>query len=114
MATFVLGLVILFVGAAIYGKFCEKVFGPDDRETPVYSKQDGIDYIPMRGWKNGLLGVRGSFPVVRPEDLFAELAVDGGAYEQDHKAQYECCHKNTLLFLWSECPPIIPKGHSDS
>ena len=61
-----------------------------------------------------LLGVRGSFPVVRPEDLFAELAVDGGAYEQDHKAQYECCHKNTLLFLWSECPPIIPKGHSDS
>ena len=27
MATFVLGLVILFVGAALYGKFCEKVFG---------------------------------------------------------------------------------------
>ena len=35
MATFILGLVILFVGAAIYGKFCEKVFGPDDRETPA-------------------------------------------------------------------------------
>ena len=52
MATFVVGLVILFVGAALYGKFCEKVFGPDDRETPAYSKQDGVDYVPMRGWKN--------------------------------------------------------------
>ena len=36
MATFLIGLVVLFVGAAIYGKFCEKVFGPDDRETPAY------------------------------------------------------------------------------
>ena len=44
MATFLIGLVVLFVGAAIYGKFCEKVFGPDDRETPAYSKQDGVDY----------------------------------------------------------------------
>ena len=31
MATFILGLVILFVGAAIYGKFCEKVFGTPSR-----------------------------------------------------------------------------------
>ena len=30
MATFLIGLVVLFVGAAIYGKFCEKVFGPED------------------------------------------------------------------------------------
>ena len=51
MATFLIGLVVLFVGAAIYGKFCEKVFGPDDRETPAYSKQDGVDYVPMREWK---------------------------------------------------------------
>ncbi len=29
MATFLIGLVVLFVGAAIYGKFCEKVFGPE-------------------------------------------------------------------------------------
>ncbi len=31
MATFLIGLVVLFVGAAIYGKFCEKVFGPDEK-----------------------------------------------------------------------------------
>ena len=79
MATFVLGLVILFVGAAIYGKFCEKVFGPDDRETPAYSKQDGIDYIPMRGWKNGLinlLNIAGTGPIIGPIQgiLFGPIA----------------------------------------
>ena len=40
MATFLIGLVVLFVGAAIYGKFCEKVFGPDDRETNL--EQRGV------------------------------------------------------------------------
>ena len=46
VATFIIGLVILFGGAALYGRFCEKVFGPDDRQTPAYAKQDGVDYIP--------------------------------------------------------------------
>ena len=69
MATFLIGLVILFVGAAIYGKFCEKVFGPDDRETPAYSKQDGVDYVPMREWKNSLinlLNIAGTGPIMDP------------------------------------------------
>ena len=48
MATFIIGLVILFGGAALYGRFCEKVFGPDDRQTPPNAKQDGVDYIPMK------------------------------------------------------------------
>ena len=79
MATFVLGLVILFVGAALYGKFCEKVFGPDDRETPAYSKQDGVDYVPMRGWKNGLinlLNIAGTGPIFGPIQgiLFGPIA----------------------------------------
>ena len=51
MKTFLTGLLILIVGAVFYGKFCEKVFGPDDRITPAYTKQDGVDYIPMKGWK---------------------------------------------------------------
>ena len=79
MATFVLGLVILFVGAAVYGRFCEKVFGPDDRETPAYSKQDGVDYVPMRGWKNGLinlLNIAGTGPIIGPIQgiLFGPIA----------------------------------------
>ena len=79
MATFILGLVILFVGAAIYGKFCEKVFGPDDRETPAYSKQDGVDYIPMSSWKNmliNLLNIAGTGPIFGPIQgvLFGPIA----------------------------------------
>ncbi len=79
MATFIIGLLILFVGGALYGKFCEKVFGPDDRETPAYSKQDGVDYIPMKGWKNGLinlLNIAGTGPIFGPIQgiLFGPIA----------------------------------------
>ena len=79
MTTFIIGLVILFVGAALYGKFCEKVFGPDDRETPAYSKQDGVDYVPMRGWKNALinlLNIAGTGPIFGPIQgiLFGPIA----------------------------------------
>ena len=55
MITFISGLAILFVGAALYRKFCEKVFGPDDRKTPAYTKEDGVDYVPMNQWKNSLI-----------------------------------------------------------
>ena len=79
MVTFLIGLVILFVGAALYGKFCEKVFGPDERETPAYSKQDGVDYIPMKGWKNSLinlLNIAGTGPIFGPIQgiLFGPIA----------------------------------------
>ena len=46
-----------------------------------------------------LLGISGRLPVIGAEDLFAELAIDGCAYEQDHEADQESCHKHTLLFL---------------
>ncbi len=52
MATFIIGLAILIVGAAVYGRFCEHIFRPDGRQTPAYTKQDGVDYIPMPKWKN--------------------------------------------------------------
>lgn len=79
MATFILGLVILFVGAALYGKFCERVFGPDDRKTPAYTKQDGVDYIPMKSWKNmliNLLNIAGTGPIFGPIQgiLFGPIA----------------------------------------
>lgn len=79
MVTFIIGLVILFAGAAIYGKFCEKVFGPDDRKTPAYTKQDGVDYVPMKGWKNSLinlLNIAGTGPILGPIQgiLFGPIA----------------------------------------
>jgi len=79
MKTFLLGLVILVVGAALYGALCERVFGPDDRKTPAYTKQDGMDYIPMKGWKNSLinlLNIAGTGPIFGPIQgiLFGPLA----------------------------------------
>ena len=46
-----------------------------------------------------LLGIGGGLPVVGAEDLFAELAVDGGSAEKDHEADDKGCHVHTLLFL---------------
>ena len=79
MITFIIGLVILFAGAAIYGAICEKVFGPDDRQTPAYSKQDGVDYVPMPKWKNmliNLLNIAGTGPIFGPIQgiLFGPIA----------------------------------------
>ena len=46
-----------------------------------------------------LLGIGGGSPVVRPEDLFAQRAIEGGAAEEDDKADDEGCHTHTLLLL---------------
>ena len=46
-----------------------------------------------------LLGIGGGRPVVRPEDLFAQRAIEGGAAEEDDKADDEGCHTHTLLLL---------------
>jgi len=79
MATFLIGLVILIGGAALYGRFCEKIFGPDDRQTPAYTKADGVDYVPMKGWKNSLinlLNIAGTGPIIGPIQgiLFGPIA----------------------------------------
>ena len=79
MVTFIIGLAVLVVGAYLYGKLCEKVFGPDNRKTPAYTKQDGIDYVPMKGWKNSLinlLNIAGTGPILGPIQgiLFGPIA----------------------------------------
>ena len=79
MKTFVIGLVILFVGGWLYGALCQKVFGPDDRKTPAYTKQDGVDFVPMPKWKNeliNLLNIAGTGPILGPVQgiLFGPIA----------------------------------------
>ncbi len=79
LLTFITGLVVLLVGAYFYSGFCEKVFGPDDRKTPAYTKQDGVDYVPMTGWKNSLinlLNIAGTGPILGPIQgiLFGPIA----------------------------------------
>ena len=51
MTTFIIGLVLLIVGGAVYGKFVEHIFHPDDRQTPAIRKQDGVDFVPMSKFK---------------------------------------------------------------
>ncbi|MCR4591070.1 MAG: carbon starvation protein A [Lachnospiraceae bacterium] len=79
MQTFIIGLVILFGGGLVYGAFCQKVFGPDDRKTPAFTKQDGVDYVPMPKWKNSLinlLNIAGTGPILGPIQgiLFGPIA----------------------------------------
>ena len=69
MITFLVGIAILIVGGTFYGKFCEKVFEPDDRETPAVALADGVDYVAMKPWKNKLielLNIAGTGPILGP------------------------------------------------
>lgn len=52
MITFICCLVFLILGYFVYGKFVERVFGADyQRQTPAYTNQDGVDFIPLPTWK---------------------------------------------------------------
>lgn len=52
MITFICCLAALIAGYFIYGSFIERIFGVDSsRQTPAFTRQDGVDYIPMSSWK---------------------------------------------------------------
>ncbi|MBO0603202.1 carbon starvation protein A [Sporosarcina sp. E16_3] len=67
MVTFFASLIVLFAGYAVYSKVVEKAFGVNDaRETPAYTVNDGMDYVPMswwKGWLIQLLNIAGLGPV---------------------------------------------------
>ena len=48
MYSFFISIVVLIVGFLFYSKFTEKIFGPDDRKTPAYAINDGVDCVPMK------------------------------------------------------------------
>jgi len=79
MATFALGIILLFVGGLFYSRIVERAFQPDDRPTPAVSMADGIDYVVMPEWKNSLielLNIAGTGPVLGPIQgiLFGPIA----------------------------------------
>jgi len=67
MITFSVGLALLILGYVFYGALVDRIFGSDPtRETPCYSKGDGIDFIPMPSWKVFLiqfLNIAGTGPI---------------------------------------------------
>ncbi len=66
MITFIISLLALVLGYMVYGKFVERVFGPDDRETPAVTKADGVDFIVLPSWKVFMiqfLNIAGTGPI---------------------------------------------------
>lgn len=66
MVSFFICLAVLIAGYFLYGKFVEKIYGPDDRQTPAYASEDGADYVPMstpRIFLIQLLNIAGLGPI---------------------------------------------------
>lgn len=70
MITFLVSIALLIIGFLVYGTFIDKMFEPNDnRKTPAYAKNDGVDYVPMNKHKNALiqlLNIAGTGPIFGP------------------------------------------------
>lgn len=66
MISLILSLIVLVVGFLLYGYVTEKIFAPDDRQTPAVAINDGVDCVPMKTWKAflvQLLNIAGTGPI---------------------------------------------------
>ncbi len=116
MITFIIGLLLLMIGGTVYGAVCQRIFKPDDRETPAVRLNDGVDYVPMNKWKNSLiqlLNIAGTGPILGPIQgiLFGPVAfitipigcVIGGAFHD------YMCGMISLRNDGSQMPSLIRK-----
>ena len=66
MKSLLLSFVVLIIGYFTYGKFVEMVFSQDERKTPAFRLEDGVDFVPMKTWKAflvQLLNIAGTGPI---------------------------------------------------
>lgn len=66
MISLLVSFVVLIAGYLLYGRVAEKIFSPDDRETPAVAVNDGVDCVPMKTWKAflvQLLNIAGTGPI---------------------------------------------------
>ena len=47
MISLLISFAVLIVGYIVYGRVAEKVFAPDDRQTPAIAINDGVDCVTM-------------------------------------------------------------------
>ena len=66
MISMALSFAVLLLGYLTYGRLVERTFRPDDRQTPAYRLEDGVDFVPMKPWKAflvQLLNIAGTGPI---------------------------------------------------
>ena len=66
MVSFVISIVVLIVGYFTYGRFIDRLFGPDDRPTPALAQADGVDFVPLPTWRVFMiqfLNIAGTGPI---------------------------------------------------
>lgn len=67
---FILAAIALIIGYNVYGRFVEKIFGPNPKKaTPAHTLKDGVDFVAMPKWKLWLiqlLNIAGVGPVFGP------------------------------------------------
>ncbi|MCR5556028.1 MAG: carbon starvation protein A [Butyrivibrio sp.] len=66
MISFIVCFAVLVAGYFIYGALVDRVFGPDDRDTPAVRINDGVDFVAMPRWKLfliQLLNIAGLGPI---------------------------------------------------
>ena len=66
MISLLISFAVLLIGYLVYGRLTEKIFAPDDRQTPAVAINDGVDCVPMKRWKAfliQLLNIAGTGPI---------------------------------------------------
>ena len=66
MVSLFVSFALLLAGYLIYGRMVEGVFQPDDRKTPAYRLEDGVDFVPLNNGKAflvQLLNIAGTGPI---------------------------------------------------
>ncbi len=66
MISLIISFSVLVIGFFTYGKLVEGIFSPDERKTPAFAMEDGVDYVPMKTWKAflvQLLNIAGTGPI---------------------------------------------------
>ena len=69
MISLLLSMAVLVVGYMVYSRIVDRVFGPDDRQTPAIAVNDGVDCVPMKPWRAylvQLLNIAGTGPIFGP------------------------------------------------